>query len=428
VYTLGGIRHNLDSHRVDDPPPLSQPLVRLLTRGNPLRRIPFGELGSADLIVDAIYEGDKGTSSYGGEPLHHLLPGLGTQGGFRKRKGTAEDLVGLILTSTGNEPDWPDELNPFTGTYTYYGDNRTPGKDLHDTKPGGNKTLAKIFELAHLGEGERLRCPLILVFEATGTGRDMIFRGLAVPGSSQQGPREDLVAIWKTYQGERFQNYRATFTILDCGVISGNWIRKVFEERFVDLEDVHVPGTWKSWVRTGKISPLMAEPVKTRSAEMQLPLPGLQTQIVDAIRDYCKDDPFLFEPIAAEIWKMSCPAPLEMEMTKRYRDGGRDAIGHMLLGPASDAIRVSFALEAKLYALGNRVGVRETSRLVSRLRHREFGVLVTTSALDKQAYEEVRSDQHPIIVMSGRDIAETLIQQGINSRKEVESWILRITN
>ena len=407
---------------------MSQPLVRLLARGNLLRRIPFIELGSADLIVDAIYEGEKGTSSYGGEPLHHLLPGLGTQGGFRKRKGIAEDLVGLILTSTGNEPDWPDELNPFTGTYTYYGDNRTPGKDLHDTKPGGNKTLAKIFELAHLGEGERLRCPLILVFEATGTGRDMIFRGLAVPGSSQQGPREDLVAIWKTYQGERFQNYRATFTILDCGVISGNWIRKVFEERFVDLEDVHVPVAWKSWVRTGRISPLMAEPVKTRSAEMQLPLPGLQTQIVDAIRDHCKDDPFLFEPIAAEIWKMSCPAPLEMEMTKRYRDGGRDAIGHMLLGPASDAIRVSFALEAKLYALGNRVGVRETSRLVSRLRHREFGVLVTTSALDKQAYEEVRSDQHPIIVMSGRDIAETLIQQGINSRKEVESWILRITN
>jgi hypothetical protein len=69
------------------------------------------------------------------------------------------------------------------------------------------------------------------------------------------------------------------------------------------------------------------------------------------------------------------------------------------------------------------VGVRETSRLISRLRHREFGVLVTTSALDKQAYEEVRSDQHPIIVMSGRDRAETLIRQGINSTEMVESWI-----
>jgi restriction endonuclease Mrr len=74
------------------------------------------------------------------------------------------------------------------------------------------------------------------------------------------------------------------------------------------------------------------------------------------------------------------------------------------------------------------VGVRETSRLISRLRHREFGVLVTTSALDKQAYEEVRSDQHPIIVISGRDIAEILIQHGINSKNGVESWILGISN
>jgi hypothetical protein len=167
----------------------------------------------------------------------------------------------------------------------------------------------------------------------------------------------------------------------------------------------------------------MAEPVKTRSSDLQLPLPGLQTQLVNQIREYCKDDPFLFEPLAAEIWKMSCPAPLEMEMTRRYRDGGRDAVGHMLLGPASDAIRVSFALEAKLYAFGNRVGVRETSRLISRLRHREFGVLVTTSALDKQAYEEVRSDQHPIIVITGRDVAEILIRQGINSTVTTEKWI-----
>ncbi|MCP1762460.1 O-acetyl-ADP-ribose deacetylase (regulator of RNase III) [Bradyrhizobium japonicum] len=36
-------------------------------------------------------------------------------------------------------------------------------------------------------------------------------------------------------------------------------------------------------------------------------------------------------------------------------------------------------LEAKCYGSGNSVGVREMSRLISRLRHRQFGVLVTTS-------------------------------------------------
>lgn len=399
------------------------PFANKLKPGGTVKRFKFEELGTADLIVDAIYEGAKGTASYGGEPLHHLLPGLGTQGGFRKRKGLGEDLVGLILTSTGNEPDWPDELNSFSGTYTYYGDNRTPGRDLHDTKPGGNRTLAKIFELAHQDQDSRVRCPLIFVFESTGTGRDMIFRGLAVPGSPNFGAREDLVAIWKTYHGQRFQNYKAVFTILDCGVVSGDWVRGVFQSRAIELGDDRVPPAYDAWVRTGKPMALRAEPIKTRSPEIQLPLPGVQKEIIDLIRDHCKDDPFLFEPLAAALWKLSTPIQMEVEMTRRYRDGGRDAIGHLLLGPKSDAIKVQFALEAKCYSSKNRVGVKETSRLISRLKHREFGVLVTTSALDRQAYEEIRSDQHPIIVLSGRDIAEILINNGVNDRETLVRWI-----
>ena len=388
-----------------------------------MKKYKFEELSNADLVIDAIYEGDKTTSSYGGEPLHHLLPGLGTQGGFRKRKGLGEDFVGLILTSTGNEPDWPDELNPFTGTYVYFGDNRTPGKDLHDTKPGGTKTLAKIFELAHGDEESRSKCPMIFIFESVGVGRDMIFRGLAVPGTNQLGPREDLIAIWKSFGGQRFQNYKAMFTILDCGAISGDWVRSVFTTRQIDLNDVRAPQAFKEWVKSGKIRPLMSEPIKTRSPEDQQPLPGLQTFIIEQIREAFAQDPYAFEPIAAQIWRMSSPTPMEFEMTKRYRDGGRDAIGHLLVGPKSDAIKVHFALEAKLYGKTTRVGVKETSRLISRLKHREFGVLVTTSVLDRQAYEEIRSDMHPIIVISGRDIAEILIAQGINTPELTKKWL-----
>jgi hypothetical protein len=388
-----------------------------------VKKYKFEELSNADLVVDAIYEGDKTTSSYGGEPLHHLLPGLGTQGGFRKRKGLGEDFVGLILTSTGNEPDWPDELNPFSGTYTYFGDNRTPGKDLHDTKPGGNKTLAKIFELAHGDENSRSKCPLVLIFESVGTGRDMIFRGLAVPGTKQLGPREDLVAIWKSFGGQRFQNYKAMFTILDCGSISGDWVRESFISRKIEITDPRAPLEFRDWVKSGKIRPLMSEPIKTRSPEDQLPLPGLQTFLIEQIRETFAADPYSFEPLAAEIWRMSSPTPMEFEMTKRYRDGGRDAIGYLLLGPKSDAIKVHFALEAKLYGKSTRVGVKETSRLISRLKHREFGVLVTTSVLDRQAYEEIRSDAHPIVVIAARDIAEILISQGLNTPQLVGSWI-----
>jgi hypothetical protein len=40
----------------------------------------------------------------------------------------------------------------------------------------------------------------------------VIFRGLAVPGVEGE-PADDLVAIWRSKKGERFQNYRAKFTI-----------------------------------------------------------------------------------------------------------------------------------------------------------------------------------------------------------------------
>lgn len=391
-----------------------------------MRRFSFHELSNADLVIDAIYEGDSSTSSYGGEPLHHLLPGLGTQGGFRKRKGEKSGLVGLVMVSTGNEPDWPDELDPYTGTFIYFGDNRTPGKELHNTKAGGNKSLAEIFALAHGSLEDRIQCPVILIFETTGEGRNMVFRGLAVPGSLNHAPGEDLVAIWRSVEGERFQNYRAVFTVLDSGIISGDWLRSVFSSRQLEIDDPRIPPALLKWMKTGKVTPLLSPGIETRSTSSQLPQTLLEEKIVNAIYERCKDDPFIFEPVAAEIWRMSTALPMSFEMTRRYRDGGRDAVGHLDLGPIGDQIHLTFALEAKLYNPKARLGVRATSRLISRLKHREFGVLVTTAPLDKQAYTELRQDQHPVVVMSGHDIAETLIRQGINSEKACLTWLERL--
>jgi hypothetical protein len=388
----------------------------------------FEKLTKADLVIDAIYESNRfdPTSSYGSEPLHHLIPGIGNAGGFRKRATHNKDrIVALVLTSTGSEIDWPDFLNPFTGVYTYYGDNRRPGKDLHATKAKGNVELARMFELAHGDAESRANCPLILVFESGGIGRDMVFKGLAVPGASHLQSGEDLIAIWRMSNGQRFQNYKAQFTILDTGTISGEWIREVFSKRYFDVEDLRVPKALYEWIYFGKYIPLVAErEKKARTIEEQIAKPGLAADLVQHIYKYCQADPFLFEPIAAAIWQLSCSQPVEYELTRRFKDGGRDAVGHLLLGPISDVVKLSFSLEAKCYRpLKNRVGVKEMSRLISRLKHREFGVLVTTSAVDKQAYEEIRSDGHPIVVLAGQDIANVLISSGINTLPKLDKWI-----
>ena len=391
-----------------------------------MRTIPFSELRTADLLIDATYESDRTqqNGSLAAEPLSKLM-GVGNLGGFRPKAGKS-GIMAVILTSTRAEAEWPDSLDIYTGTYTYYGDNRSPGVEMHQTKQKGNQILRDSFALASGDSESRAQCPIFFIFETGSKARDFIFRGMAVPGSDFKEPGEDLIAVWRSNAGQRFQNYRATLTVLNEGFVSGDWIRESFASGGFLLGDSRAPQALREWVKTGKLNPLIAERSAVRTVSEQIPANKAHKALLATIRTRCKEDPWLFERVAAEIWKMNCPVPVEYELTRRYKDGGRDAMGWMLLGPATDHIRVSFALEAKHYAEENRVGVRDTSRLISRIKNREFGVFVTTSALGKQAYSEIREDEHPVVVIAGRDICEILAQNGITTPQACNSWLERV--
>ncbi|MBZ9725268.1 hypothetical protein LB554_15055 [Mesorhizobium sp. CO1-1-11] len=57
------------------------------------------------------------------------------------------------------------------------------------------------------------------------------------------------------------------------------------------------------------------------------------------------------------------------------------------------------------------------------LRHRQFGVLVTTSCVDLLAYKEIKEDQHPILILSAKDIVELLRRNGRGSVTAVKTWL-----
>src|SRR5689334_7274154 len=113
----------------------------------------------------------------------------------------------LVITTNMSDPDWPDELDVESGTLTYFGDNKKPGRALHDTPRFGNRLLRDVFANAHAGRDGRRKCPPVFVFSSAGTWRDVIFRGLAVPGVAGIGSADDLVAVWRSSGGQRFQNY-----------------------------------------------------------------------------------------------------------------------------------------------------------------------------------------------------------------------------
>jgi hypothetical protein len=393
------------------------------------RIVPFESLRSADLIVDAVYEGSS-DGRLGGEPICNVLPGCGNRGGFRIA-GLGPDKNFVVLFTTGEDRDWPDRIDHNTGQFTYYGDNKTPGHELHDTPKGGNLVLRRVFDLVHAATPQRELIPPFFVFcksPTAGSSRAVQFKGVAVPGHPSLPATEDLIAVWKTTRGQRFQNYRAVFTILDAPVVSRDWLNALLRGRTVDGS----PEAWRTWVDSGRVQALASEPTTViRSLEEQMPDSSVKSEILKVVHSHFASSPTSFEAFAARIFQMHDRRVVIDEVTRASVDGGRDAVGRYLLGLEADPVYADFALEAKCYEPGldgastNTVGVREISRLISRLRHRQFGVLVTTSAVARQAYEEVREDRHPIVLISGRDIAEILIRHGFSTPAQVS---LLLTN
>src|ERR1017187_10394764 len=210
---------------------------------------PFSALPTADLVIDAVYEGGaKGNA--GDDVLGKLIPGAGNQGGFRA-VGSWDAPRLVILYSSMDDPDWPDFIDVYTGVFTYFGDTKKPGFDLHDTPRRGNKLLQSCFASLHNAPDQRVKIPPFLVFAKGSKGRDVVFRGLAVPGA-EADPADDLVAIWRSKKGERFQNYRAKFTILDTGIVSREWIESV---RAKEPLHTSAPVSWRTWFEKGVYEP-----------------------------------------------------------------------------------------------------------------------------------------------------------------------------
>jgi hypothetical protein len=375
-------------------------------------------LRAADLLIDVTYQGGRNRNA-SDEPLTHLV-GVSNQGGFRYI-GTKERPRLAVLTLTTREHDWPDSLDRETGILTYYGDNRKPGHELHSTPRFGNLLLRDMFDKVHGQSRDRATVPPVLIFSNTGTFRDMEFLGLAVPGVESLDSNSDLVALWRQKNGKRFQNYRAKFTVLDCQVIPKSWIEDV---KAGNPLSTNCPTVWRIWVVKGVSRALKAP----RALEYRIPAEQRTEDasgraIIAAIQNYFSEDHYRFEACAAKIAEMMLPNIASTDLTRRVRDGGRDAVGRYRIGTGPSSVLVDFALEAKCYRDTTYVGVKDLSRLISRLRHRQFGILVTTSHIATQAYQEIKEDQHPIVIIAARDIVGILKAAGIAKAIEVKKWL-----
>ena len=231
--------------------------------------------------------------------------------------------------------------------------------------------------------------------------------------------------------GQRFQNYEAYFTILDTkekGVSTG-WIKSLSENHSASIDVA--PDVWKKFISQGRdgIEALKAPKIiHIPSKYNQLQCYNEGKKCVDAIREQYKDNPYGFESCAMDLLIKMDNHFVDFNLTRPWRDGGKDVIGYYSInsgGKVNAPLKIDCALKAKCYSEKGGVGVKQMSRLISRIRYRQFGVLIPTSYVDSQAYQEVVEDGYPILVVIATDIARILRVNSITS-EDIDEYLSSI--
>ena len=97
----------------------------------------------------------------------------------------------------------------------------------------------------------------------------------------------------------------------------------------------------------------------------------------------------------------------ERWITPSSGDGGADFIVRLDVGQGFGAVRQIVYGQAKCVGLTSAVDDKDIARTVARLKRGWFGVFVTTSYFSEPVQREVVEDEYPILLVSGRSVAET---------------------
>lgn len=205
-------------------------------------------LREKDLIVDEVYPGGAGLVD---EPIRNLL-GVGNMGGIRPRVDATGQLMYVVLYSTGDQPEWPDQFDSSSATFTYFGDNRSPGQDL--LRSPGNRILDRVARLDLETREGRAECPPLFIFHlARGyPARSVSFRGLAVPGRAPLSDGNWCSAKYFDSGSGKYLNFEIQLTILNDRVVRRSWLDGLGHARKL-TEDC--PKAFRTWMETGEYLP-----------------------------------------------------------------------------------------------------------------------------------------------------------------------------
>jgi hypothetical protein len=148
----------------------------------------------------------------------------------------------------------------------------------------------------------------------------------------------------------------------------------------------------------------------------QLPTPGsVEDLILDKVIDFYRDRRGRFEALAARIMQ----ARLESSghfvpgwLTRSSGDGGFDMVARLDVGSGLHAVPVVVLGQAKCTERRG-ASAQQLARLVARLRRGWIGAFVTTGFFTPDAQAELRSDEYPVLLIAGRQVAQTVYRLAV---------------
>ena len=356
----------------------------------------------------------------------------GPDGGLRK----PAVLIRISSHKAGSaETPWHDDVDQIAGDATYYGDKRADDKFTRPDESPGNRILLEqqAFHHSPQREGRLTAAPLLF------------FSGVAQEGSPKGHVRFDGVAVMRRVtlvsqidsSGNYFSNYR-----FDCSLISlaeeGEWLPWdwISARRRKDLTAeealVAAPAAWREWVDDGMDAiPKVRRRVAlatTLSAADQLPTPGsADDQTLAKVLEFYATRKHRFEALAARIMQVRLENAghyVQGWLTRSSGDGGFDMVARLDLGSGLHAVPVVVLGQAKCTDRGP-ASAMQLARLVARLRRGWIGAFVTTGFFTRGAQVELRSDEYPVLLIAGRQVAQTVSRLAVEEAEGSVDHLLR---
>lgn len=377
-------------------------------------------------------------TSMRGATLPLLERGINPIKAIRGKDG--ERTPAILISSSphkhgSDESPWQDIFEPDRGFVRYFGDNRRNG--VRPERSPGNSHLLEQFAAHNSADpnARLLSVPLVLFQRArvgTRTKGNVVFQGFGIICAAE------LVSQVNPASKEFFSNYVFEIAVLSIAEegeqFDWNWINSR-RDPGASLSDTLklAPESWKKWIKDGPVAVDKCRrqviTFKTIPEGDQRPAAGSkEKQVLETIYQFFQNRrQYRFENfaslIAASVIRRSGSSYHEEWLSRAVGDGGWDFVGRLDVGLGGASTRIVVLGQAKCEALDKATNGKDIARLVARLRRGWFGVYVTTSYFSLPVQREVALDHYPVMLISGRIIAEEAIliaaQKGITDIKEL---------